>query len=611
MGVLADLKLDEASVPWWALSVLPYRPGSDQYRVRRLAQNGELRKLDGGGALTRLWAEVVGEARQLAEEGMEEWLSRDVEACRWGALESARAFVEFTGLLDDTLKQPMLKDFHVRTARLMRTSRYVELLLPFSHGKSWLSSILVPLMDFAEEPEFTQARIYFNKDYAKFWIRKLMHAVEHTEQLHRIFPWVSRPGRGNPVAQIWSTDGFCIAGKKAMDPSFESFGVGQATGRRFWRVGCDDWVVSDTAASVKVNARQWDYFHTGPMSMTKPIPWRSHHSTRAPSTFVVGTLFDKRDFNHQLMQEWRELGYSVVRQDIYTDRSKTEVIWPEERPLEWVEAQKVSMGDRSFMLRCRNIVVDDTEVRFPHKAVDVACRTDLDWGDTRGLPCLVSFDPASGKRTRYAKYPAAVLCAYDDRLDEIHVVKYERWNLAMPRQIDNLADWSRAYACPVAVEDASQQIAYAQWMNSQYPEVRIFSHTTDRWNKRDWAQGVESLIPYFEQERIFIHAGGAPGQWLRSIREELMDYPQGQYTDLLMALWINKFQWQLRQQINQTRFQRDVPTYAVRGGTTVINLRAIREQRSLGEQLRGRRPITPAERRAANESLRDTNPHRR
>lgn len=581
MGLLTQLGLDESAVRWWSLAALPLEPRSDYSRVRYLAEQGQLRLIQRQPRLIELWRDLVDEAHKFEKQTtIKEQIQHNPAEPRHWALRSPRAFVEMCGIKDDTLKIPLLKDFHVRVVRLMRDTQHTLILMPFSHGKTWLSSVLVPLMDWAENPEFTEARIYYNKDVANLWMFKMMGLLQNTPDLARLFPWVQRPYPENPVAKFWSTKGFAIEGKKALEPNFEGMGVGQGTGRRFWRVGCDDWVISDNATSALVQDKYWSYFHTGPMTMQKPVPFRTMYNTKASTIFVVGTLFDKRDFNYRLMQQWREQGYTVARIDVFTNRDKTEVIWPEERPMEWIRRMQTSLGEHHFNMRCRNVVIDDASVSFKQHDVERAFKPNLRFGDSLGMPCIVGFDPATGKtKTRATKFPAAVVVGFQN--DDMHIIRWGRHSVPMPSQCDLLADLAHAYNCPVAVEDASQQISYQDWMRQRYPDVRVMCHTTNV-NKRDWAQGVESLIPYFEQDRIHIHAAGATEQDVRNLRDELIDYPQGRYTDLVMALWIARHQYQLYQQRFRGRFEsQGLPSYVTRNpGEVVVDLKAIRERRS-------------------------------
>lgn len=577
------MEITEAATPWWALAALDLPSRSDPSRIRELAQRGALNRIRKTVAFHDLWFSVVAQAEQFAAAaGSPEQLVRDDPLrARKAALSSPRAFVQYCQILDDTLKVPTLKDFHVRTLRAMREQPQSLVLLPFAHGKSWLSSILCPLMDWAEEPEFTEARIYYNDRFVKLWTRKLMAVVENTKALHDLFPWVDKPSAGDPCEGFWSTEGFSIKGKRAIEPSFEGLTVAQGiTGRRYWRTGCDDWVISENARSELIQERFWEYFFTGPMTMQKPVPFRSHYQTRASNVFVVGTLFDTLDFNARLMKRWREASKFVYRVDVYTDRSKQEVIWPEERPLEFIEELRLNMGERAFNMRCRNLVRERDAIAFPEELVDRAIRTDWQYGVAPGMSrLLIGFDPATGKRSKRHSYPAAAVIAWED--DTLHVVKWARWAVPMPRQCEYMAEWARQYQCPVAVEEANTQAGYAHWLRQIAPDVQCISHTTHH-NKRDWRQGVESFLPLFETDNIRIHAQGCPPDLLKALRDELVTWPSpGMTTDLVMAMWIAKYQFELRFRTQQQHHQITEPIPGRRRGLGVrVNLQALREMSS-------------------------------
>lgn len=577
--------LTDVGCPWWAVSMLAIPKQSDHDRVRRLAQRGRLHQIHQMPELSRLWSEVVAKAVAVANSGsIQDWIKKAPEACRWGAMESPRAFVQFANILDDTLRVPTLKDFHVRAVLHMREQQDAVILLPFSHGKSWLASMVVPFMDWAENAEFTEGRIYFGYDFSRTYTVKLMQEIERNEQMRALWPQIRRPIKanrpkgiaGDPCQGFWSQRGFSIGGKQAIEMSFEPLTVGRAvTGKRYWRTVCDDWVNSDNCDSVAQQDKMWSYFNTGPKTMGRVAPnFRSHHGTRAGTLAVVGTLFHRQDLNSRVLSQYRREGCSTMRVDVYKDKAKTEVIWPEERPLEYIRKLEVSLGLVAFNMRCRNLIQDDRERSFTEEDVDAALQRGQQWGYgvvPPGWKVMIGFDPASGSAGRGAKYPAAVVLAFYE--DYIHVVAWERWRMTQPRQLEMLREWAHRYGCPVAVEDNHIQRCYREWMRELDPTVEIVNHPT-HFNKRDWRQGVESFIPFFENGLITVHVDGATDQHRSELREELVQYPQARYTDLVMAMWICKYQFEKRER-RYAPAQNSMPVIQ-RGMSTVIDVRAFR-----------------------------------
>jgi hypothetical protein len=583
--------LTDRGVPWWAVALLPLQPGSDEYKCRRVHQYGRITKPLHNGERVRTsdyghGTEFVELWRHIVELAVDEWggasprdaIREDDVACRKAALTDPRAFVQFIGLLDDDLQPWNLKSFHVQAVRAMRGKYLACILLPFAHGKSALSSLVVPLMDWAENPESTQLRVYHSGNHTKYWTRKLMAEVENNDQLHALFPWIARPRKGDPCEGIWSTDGFSIQGKKVVDPSFRPLTAGSSiVGVRADRVGADDWVNEFNGQSLTVQEKFYNYFKTGVLTMRrKRMDWRSPYETRWGTAYLIGTIFDRRDVNFRIYKEWSEelqkerkqraerkllLGktpdrsqtqYSVLRFSIYPNndsRARKEVLWPEYRPYEYVQQLEIDLGRRAFMMRCENKPLDTEEQVFTQSMLDDACREDLVYGelpDRRAgdtpLRYLIAYDPATGTKTgsRYQKYPAAVLMGQNPETEELHFIRYERWAIPQPRQIDRLVDWARRYGCAVCVESNNIQASYQDWLREKAPDVRVITHYTSN-VKHDAGAGVESLLPLFEAGKVRIHTGSVEPVTLREFVTEFVEWPQGRYTDMLMASWIGRY----------------------------------------------------------------------
>jgi hypothetical protein len=137
-----------------------------------------------------------------------------------------------------------------------------------------------------------------------------------------------------------------------------------------------------------------------------------------------------------------------------------------------------------------------------------------------------------------------------------HVIQWDRMEgLGQYAQCQVLADLARAYGCPVAFEDNGVQIAYGEVMQKIAPDVKTICHTTGM-NKRDPAQGVDQFEPLFTNRKISFHAAGAPPDKLKAMRDELVNWKGSSektsgFTDLIMALWIARFQFNLHIQMAQ------------------------------------------------------------
>ncbi len=150
--------------------------------------------------------------------------------------------------------------------------------------------------------------------------------------------------------------------------------------------------------------------------------------------------------------------------------------------------------------------------------------------------------------------------------EEVHFVAWERMRgKPFPSQVDTLIQWAKIYNCPIAVEENHIQTAYGEQIKIQAPGIRIFSHTTNA-NKRDPKSGVEQFIPLFQNEKITIHGKGATNDQLYALTSEFIDWDQAEFSDLVMASWIAKRQFDLRMRSSHTRGYNTLPEYVGQRG---------------------------------------------
>jgi hypothetical protein len=517
------------------------------------------------------------------------------KAQHWALASGPRGWVQWTDWRDNNNERIVLKDFHVRMVNHLRQTGMVLALLPFLHGKSALASGLVPFIDWSENLECTQIRVYESDDFATNWTRTLMDIVESNERLHLLFPGISKPGRGSASAKVWSTDGFNISGREHLgpNPSFRATTWAKGrTGIRGDRIIFDDLVNDENDESVKEQDRMHNYVKSGAITMREVRPktgiWNSRYGTKWGTLGVVGTIFDKQDVNARLQREWRgKSDRKVIRIDVFPYKGAEQegvVIWPEKRPHEYIMQLKDEMGDRAFKMRLRNMPGgDDGTFGFDEDTVKDAVKIEWMWGQApAGMPLIIGFDPASGKRTRWTKYPAFVVLAFSG--EYIHFVCWGRWQgKTFPTQIGELAQLGLHYQCPIAIEDNATQTAYGEQLNASYSSVRTICMTTGD-NKRDPASGVEMFDPLFRNGKVIMHGGSAPPDMIKALTSEFIDWPRGEYTDLVMAAWTGKRQYDLLHKFRTADVQTSpVPKYiSNRGLGGSIDLRPFKQAASGG-----------------------------
>lgn len=577
----------DSEVPWWAFSMVHFERGSVESKVRSHILQG-FRPTHEYGWVDSWYAtyqDVVDRLFTIASRDPEEWAGQiskivsdnDLKQVQHYALKSGpRSYVQWIGLKDDSNQQLVLKDFQVRVVNHLRQTSLVAVLIPFMHGKSELASKLVPLMDWSENLEATEVRVYEGEEFSTGWSRVMMEIVESHEGLHRIFPGVSKPPRGNKNYKVWSTDGFNIAGRDILskDPSFRSTTWAKGlTGIRTDRGIVDDLVNDENDESVTIQNRIHNYLKTGLLTMRNIRPWGSRYGTKWGTAGLVGTIYSKQDANSRIKKEWTgKDDRKVICIDVfpYKDAEKDGVvIWPEKRPFAYIMQLKEELGDRAFRMRLRNQPGgDDGTFGFDEDDINAAVNENFEYGVVPGgKPCIIGFDPGSGKTTKYAKNPAfVVLCFTGSR---IHFVAWGRWRGKMfPQQINELGQLATYYKCPIVLEDNNQQIHYNEQMKveAQFQNVQIICMTTGN-NKRDPVFGVEQWAPMFRNKQVVIHAGHAPRDELKALTREFINYSSttqpgpGETTDLMMASWFARRQYELLTKHRQEAIQSQAPAH--------------------------------------------------
>jgi len=551
------------------------------------------------------FANLVEESRQkVLARPLEDWIDMayadsdplsglagpNAQLVRDAALRNARAFTELVGLHDDEQLPIVLKNFHVKTTNAMRRSQWAVILLPFEFGKSYLSNMLVPLMDFAEWRDATEGRIYWDHSHAVKWVRRLMDQIDFNERLHKLFPWIRRPRRGDKTWGLWSTLGFGIGGRTLADRSFETHTANQfPKGQRYARVGVDDIVDTANCKQRTVQDRLFEWLTSGAMTMRQKLTRESKYRTAWSGGYLIGTLYDHNDVNKQSYDYVRELGreYRAMRFDCYERGDPdAESIWPEYRDKAYLKQLKQDLTPPVFNMRCRNLVGGNERITFPletHKLAeyDGVERPPFQWGVVpERTRCIIGFDPGSGKISKDSKNPAYLVYGERDAaplpsmgllrdpfakdpLPDMffHLIEWDRLEgYSFTRQCDVLAELYDRFGVPIAFENNTLQTSYADYMGRHYPQVRMVGEHTGT-NVIDPVDGVEQFEPLFRHYRMVIHAAGAPTEKLRALREEFTTW-KGRYCDLVMAAWIARNYFRKRQKLERKPLRSAVPGYA-------------------------------------------------
>jgi hypothetical protein len=447
------------------------------------------------------------------------------------------------------------EDFHLRLMDTAVANVRGLILYPAAHGKTTITSTLLPIWELCRDPNIRMAIIGKNDDEAEGIMRVILAELEDNDDLIRDFgPFKPDAGSNKP----WGVSSGLMVAKRtrrAKEPTIAVFGSGARTvlgHRTDWTI-CDDVITEKNSATPEQRQKTRDWFNLSVETMCE------HATSRLT---VVGTRFDPADLYGDLLElihpETGEPIYHVQHEDAIVDEDNKVPLWPAQWPWNRLMEQKAKMGTLDFNKRYRNIAVDKSRMVFREEYVKGGWLGKLQFpgcldrtftvGDfDESWPRYAGFDPAVGKG-RSSKFCAHVVigigsCVRHERC--IWVIDIERDQMASPRQRDLILEKHERYGLLLTMVEAnSYQEALRELvidkMNDQGNAFKIEPHYTNRTNKPDPEAGVQAMAPWFEQGKVHIPWAEASSQKrMRQFVDELIEYP-GKTTDTVLAFW---FAW--------------------------------------------------------------------
>lgn len=332
----------------------------------------------------------------------------------------------------------------------------------------------------------------------------------------------------------WSSNQIYIAGRSGAqkDPTVSTYGFGkQIYGRRFDRMIFDD--VADLEN------------HNTPESIQKMYKkiWQEY-SNRVGKTgqlIWVGTRVIAGDIYSQL--ETVE-GIEILRFPCILDEEEGVTLWPEHFPYQAAVTQRNAMGDADFQLVYQNVDMPGHGASFTREALDRAHDTDRFIGQyDAGWGLVAGLDP--GGANEQAGYTALVLLAVDLESGRRHLVDLVNVRqMKAPQVIAQVLDWAERYPLrELRVETnglQAQLYQYSQELNAGLTNrgVRLAPHITHKGNKWDPQFGVEAMATLFHNQQISTPWADANSRSkFRDLEEQLLQFPMGSVSDLVMAMW--------------------------------------------------------------------------
>lgn len=494
--------------------------------ARELAEEREARVLAAR-------AEKAGEHAPSSPEGAQEFVT---EARRVGSFRDFNARYFGNEICPDCGVHHETPEFHGQVMDLLEDrSRRLKLInmAPY-HAKSTTATMKSTLYEICRDPSSRTAIISRAGDLAEAFLYQIKQ--------HLTDPDLYIGAAGNLIEDwgpfhnpnSWAANQIYIAGRSGAqkEPTVSTYGFGkQIYGRRFDRMIFDD--VADLEN------------HNTPESIAKMYKkiWQEY-ATRVGKTgqlVFVGTRVVAGDI-YSMLDDVE--GMNVLRFPCVLDEEQQLTLWPEHYPFSAAREQRNAMSEADFQLVYQNVDLPGHGASFTQEAMDRSHDNDRfigqyehNWGLVLGL------DPAGANAQ--AGYTAMVLMGVDLVTGRRHLVDLLNVKqMKAPQVIAQILEWAERYPLrELRVEVNGLQAQLYQYNNELQSGlsnrgVRITPHITHKGNKWDPQFGVEAMASLYHNQNISTPWADANSRSkFRELEQQLLQFPMGKVSDLVMAMW--------------------------------------------------------------------------
>jgi len=427
-------------------------------------------------------------------------------------------------------------DFHLQVMDLLEDDTKRLKLINFApyHAKSTLATVKSTLYEIILDPSSRTALISRAGPLAEAFLYQIKQ--------HLTDPDLYNGAAGNLIEEwgpfynpgYWAADQIYIAGRSGAqkEPTVSTYGFGkQIYGRRFDRMIFDDVADLENQNTPESIAK-----------MYKKI-WQEY-SNRVGKTgrlIFVGTRVASGDI-YSMLDDVD--GMNVLRFPCILDEEEQATLWPEHFPYSAAVAQRNAMSEADFQLVYQNIDMPGHGASFTQEALDRSHDTDRfigQYGPNWGL--VAGLDPAGANEQ--AGYTALVLLAVDLDTGRRHLIDLVNVKqMKAPQVIAQVLEWADRYPLrELRVEVNGLQAQLYQY-NTELQAgltargVRIAPHVTHKGNKWDPQFGVEAMATLYHNQMISTPWADANSRKkFRELEQQLIQFPMGKVSDLVMAMW--------------------------------------------------------------------------
>jgi hypothetical protein len=497
------------------------------------AQPEEEPDFDVHEVVERAWAEAEAELRQ-----------PEVKAPALGIDEKRRVgtAVEFIERYFGNVVCPdcdvhhTVPDFHkkiITSATDPAIRRLLVNVAPY-HAKSTIVTVYSTLYELVRNPNSRTAIVSKAGDLGEAFLYQIKTFLEDPDAYgdgpNLIDDW------GPFVGSVWAQDRIYIANRRSTekDPSVSVYGYGkQIYGRRFDRMIFDDLADLENQRNPELVAQM----------LAKTTQEYASRVGKTGKLIFVGTRVSPGDIYSYL----DDLpAYNVVRFPCIIDEETGRTLWPEHFPFTAAIEQRQSMPTlEQFQLVYQNIDSPGLGASFPPEVLEKAHDHERVLGhhESGTWRFVLGVDP--GGANSQAGYTAMIVLAVDIGTGKRYLVDImNHKQMKAPQIKDQIIEFCERYpVAEVRVEVNGLQSQLFQYDTELVQKltargVRMVPHITHGRNKWDPQFGVESMAPLFYNGMISTPWGDVASRAkFKTLDEQLMLFPMGQYSDLVMAFW--------------------------------------------------------------------------
>ena len=452
----------------------------------------------------------------------------------------------------------------IEKSRQARTKAKLLVLAPRDHGKTE-AAVSVALR-----------QICLDRNIRVLWIcessgqaEKRMRRVKALLESERVTSdWTTDPEHGYGPFRVsdadkWmSTQVYVHRSRQSVDPTLEAVGSGGSlTGGHFDLILADDLEDDRTTYSSTQRQKTRDWFRGTISPMLVPggtmivIGTRKHnddlyqHIIEDPTYRVMeDKAILKFPDEHEFIFEEDDRGRQIITGVEVAGDSK--VLWPAERPIEYLLQERQSVGSRLFSREFQNEVQDDSAAAFRMEWLDAAMERGrhlslYQMPEIKGLDIVQGWDLAlvtdvKAAMQRDTDFTVGITWGRDDDGNRYLLGLCRRRGLSaamlkatVTREYHKFGGKVRV----VAVEKNS--FGELHFMGLQRTtDLPLKPHLTGR-NKADPWEGVPSLSVLFENQKVVIPSGDAETrEAVKPLIDELWGLGRERHDDTVMSLWI-------------------------------------------------------------------------